>query len=950
MTSAEIRQKFFDFFAARGHEVVPSSPLVPANDPTLLFTNAGMVQFKDVFLGRERRDNLRAVTSQRCVRAGGKHNDLENVGYTARHHTFFEMLGNFSFGDYFKREAIAYAWEFLTQELKLPPEKLWVTVFKDDDEAADIWLNDIGVPAERFSRLGEKENFWAMGDTGPCGPCSEIFYDHGPQVAGGPPGSKDEDGDRYIEIWNLVFMQYERHADGRMQDLPKPSVDTGAGLERLAAVLQQVHSNYEIDLFRDLINAAAAITGEKDLENKSLRVIADHIRSCAFLVIDGVLPANEGRGYVLRRIMRRAIRHGHRLSVNEPFFYKLVEPLGKVMGDAYPELRQQQAQVERAIREEEEQFARTLDSGMVILERILAGLPKGHKVAGADVFKLYDTYGFPVDLTADVAREHGLEVDLAGFDKLMQQQRQRARAAGSFTAAPQLPLDPAMSTRFTGYEATEGSGKVVAMYSMDGAPVSRLEAGDEALVLLDSSPFYGESGGQVGDKGELRNHGMSMRVLDTQKQGEAVVHRGLMNLGSLAVGDEVTARVAAGERHAVTLNHSATHLMHAALRNILGEHVMQKGSLVDAGHLRFDFSHPKPVSPEELRAIEEQVNQQILLNSPASKEVMPIEAAREKGALAMFGEKYGDEVRVVSMGTKTGAAKTRDTTTGSDGKEFSIEFCGGTHVQRTGDIGMFKIRDESSISAGVRRLEAVTGKEALALMEQREQALQAACRVFKTNPEELADKAEQLLADLRAVSKERDSLKASATASAGKDLAPRAEPLGNSKLLIAAVDGFDSKALRQTVDSLKQQLGSSVILLASTDATGKVSLVAGISKDLTAQVQAGDLVNKVAMALGGKGGGRPDLAMAGAPDSTNLSKALSEVRPWLEATLGTSEASEPSPVKSETKPRRKTPRQPVARKTAKRKAVKRTVAKGDTRQRKVIKRKVSSKLKAKKKA
>ncbi|MGI9250250.1 MAG: alanine--tRNA ligase [Pseudohongiellaceae bacterium] len=876
MKSADIRRRFLEFFAARGHEIVPSSPLVPANDPTLLFTNSGMVQFKDVFLGRETRTYSRAVTSQRCVRAGGKHNDLENVGYTARHHTFFEMLGNFSFGDYFKREGIRYAWEFLTKELGLPPEKLWVTVFTDDDEAADIWLKEIKVPPTQFSRMGEKDNFWAMGDTGPCGPCSEIFYDHGPSVAGGPPGSPNEDGDRFIEIWNLVFMQFERKPDGSTIKLPKPSVDTGAGLERLAAVLQKVHSNYEIDLFQNLIEDIAKITGIKDLENKSLRVIADHIRSCAFLIIDGIMPANEGRGYVLRRIIRRAVRHGHRLGINDIFFYKLLPPLAKVMGDAYPELKDKGKLVAQVLQEEEQQFARTLEHGMAILDKAIHSLGKDKKnkvLPGETVFKLYDTYGFPADLTADVVREHGFELDMDGFEAAMAGQREQARAASNFAAAGEIDLGTADATRFTGYGNTEDESKVSALFNLEGQPVNEANSGEEVLVLLDSSPFYGESGGQVGDTGELLGASdsgsdtMLLKVLDTQKQGDVLVHRGRLEQGRLAVGDVVVSQVALGERIAITLNHSATHLMHSALRNILGDHVSQKGSLVDAGRLRFDFSHPTPVTPEQLSAIEDMVNEQILLNSEVSKEVMPLEAAKKKGALALFGEKYGDEVRVVSMGGN-----------------YSIEFCGGTHVDRTGEIGLFKITSETGISAGVRRIEAVTAKGALALIEREQQTLRAACKLLKATPDDLVEKLRQLGSAHKTLEKELEQLKAKLASSAGKDLASQAEQVKGINLLVAAVDNFNSKALRETVDKLKDQLGSCVIVLASTGAdkeASQVSLIAGVSKDLVDKVQAGELVNNVATQLGGKGGGRPDMAMAGATDAGGVDKALAGVKPWL---------------------------------------------------------------------
>ena len=866
MKSAEIRQKFLDFFAARGHEIVPSSPLVPGNDPTLLFTNAGMVQFKDVFLGAEKRDNPRATSSQRCVRAGGKHNDLENVGYTARHHTFFEMLGNFSFGDYFKREAIHFAWEFLTRDLGLPPEKLWVTVFREDDEAASIWLDEMKVDPERFSRMGEKDNFWAMGDTGPCGPCSEIFFDHGPEVAGGPPGSPDEDGDRYIEIWNLVFMQFERKADGSMTPLPKPSVDTGAGLERLAAVMQHVHSNYEIDLFATLIKDIAALTGTEDLSNNSLKVIADHIRSCAFLVADGVTPSNEGRGYVLRRIVRRAVRHGYQLGVEDVFFYKIVASLVKVMGEAYPELLTQQAFVEKVLKEEEEQFARTLDNGMTILKKAIADLD-GSEIPGDTVFKLYDTYGFPVDLTADIAREHELSLDMPGFERAMEVQRDQARAASSFSAVEKLDLDPSWKTNFTGYDRLQDEGRVEAIYSLSNEKLESVPADTEVLLVLDTTPFYAESGGQVGDQGVLESEAARFAVTDTQKQGNVYLHRGKLESGQLSVGDQVRALVAGNDRAAITLNHSATHLMNSALRSVLGNHVLQKGSLVDAGRLRFDFSHPSPLTREELRAIEELVNNQVLGNSSVSKEVMPIEDARKKGALALFGEKYGDEVRVVSMGG-----------------DFSIEFCGGCHVQRTGDIGLFKIISETGISAGVRRIEAVTGRGALALIEREENTLREASAVLKTNPDELLGKVEALAKQNRELERQLEQLKARMASSAGDDLSNQAIEINGKKLLIASLEGFNPKTLRDTVDQLKNKLGSGVVVLANSS-EGKINLIAGVSKDLTASVKAGDLVNMVALQVGGKGGGRPDMAMAGGSDLEALPAALASVQPWLEERL-----------------------------------------------------------------
>jgi alanyl-tRNA synthetase len=866
MDSAVIRQKFLDFFAARGHEIVPSSSLVPGNDPTLLFTNAGMVQFKDAFLGQEQRANLRATSSQRCVRAGGKHNDLENVGYTARHHTFFEMLGNFSFGDYFKREAIQYAWELLTVEFGLPPERLWVTVYKDDDEAAAIWLEEMKIDPKRFSRLGEKDNFWAMGDTGPCGPCSEIFYDHGPDVPGGPPGSPDDDGDRYIEIWNLVFMQFERKADGNMTPLPKPSVDTGAGLERVAAVLQGVHSNYEIDLFQSLLRDAAAITGMADTTHTSLRVIADHIRSCAFLVVDGVVPSNEGRGYVLRRIVRRAVRHGYQLGVNDIFFYKLVAALIKVMGEAYPELVRQQAFVEKVLKEEEQQFARTLENGMAILEKGIADL-KGKVIPGTMVFQLYDTYGFPVDLTADVAREHGLTLDMAGFEQAMNVQREQARAASNFSAVEKLAIPASSKTEFIGYDHLAGTAQVTGLFGLDGAPVESASAETELLVLLNTSPFYGESGGQIGDAGVLEKAGVRFDVLDTQKQGEVLVHRGVLRQGELRLGDEVTAAVSKQDRADITLNHSATHLMHAALRKVLGEHVTQKGSLVTADRLRFDFSQPTAVTAAEIRQIESLVNQEILANSEVTKEIMPIAEAKQRGAMALFGEKYGNEVRVVSMGGK-----------------FSTELCGGCHVRRTGDIGLFKIISESGISAGVRRIEAVTGNGALALVEKQEQTLKQLSELMKSSPDGLVEKVQQLAASSKALEKQLAQLKSKLASDTGSDLAGLAEDLGSSKLLAVAVDGFNPKDMRDTVDQLKNKLGSSVVVL-MTVADGKVSIVAGVSKDLTEKVKAGELVNMVAQQVGGKGGGRPDMAMAGGSDVGAVKSALASIKPWVQEKL-----------------------------------------------------------------
>lgn len=870
MKSAEIRQAFLDYFAERGHTVVDSSSLVPGNDPTLLFTNAGMVQFKDVFLGQDRRDYKRAASSQRCVRAGGKHNDLENVGYTARHHTFFEMLGNFSFGDYFKQDAIRFAWEFLTVNLKLPPEKLWVTVFQEDDEAERIWLEEIGVDPLRFSKLGEKDNFWAMGDTGPCGPCSEIFYDHGEDVPGGPPGSPDEEGDRYIEIWNLVFMQFNRDAKGNLAPLPAPSVDTGMGLERISAVMQGVHSNYEIDLFQSLLKAVARVTGAKQSTSASLNVIADHIRSCAFLVNDGVLPSNEGRGYVLRRIIRRAIRHGHQLGAQDTFFYKLVAPLAEVMGDAYPELRINQAKIEAALKAEEEQFSRTLDNGMQLLESAITDLD-GETLPGDTVFMLYDTYGFPVDLTADIARERGLKLDMAGFEECMQAQRQRARAASRFDASEQLDLGKLENTRFTGYEHTsESDCEVLGLY-VDGEAVEQVSAGESAIVVLSQTPFYAESGGQVGDKGLLQNAQASFTVQDTQKQGEQFLHQGQLTLGSLATGDKLKASIDTEQRQAIMLNHSATHLLHAALRQVLGEHVTQKGSLVNAEYLRFDFSHSKPVSTEELDRIVMLVNGQIQQNSEVSKAIMSMDAAKAKGAMAFFGEKYGTEVRVISMGGNTETA-------------FSVELCGGTHVNRTGDIGLFRIVQESGIAAGVRRIEAVTGLQALRLVNAQEQRLGNIAALLKSDQKGLEQKISQLLKGNRDLEKQLAQLKARLASSAGSDLSAQAIELNGTRLLVAEIDGVDAKALRDTCDQLKNKLGSAIIVLA-TVTEDKVSLVAGVTQDLTARVKAGDLVNTVAVQVGGKGGGRPDMAMAGGTEPEKLKSALASVKQTVSSLL-----------------------------------------------------------------
>ena len=874
MTSAELRAAFLNYFKQRDHEVVASSSLVPANDPTLLFTNAGMVQFKEVFLGRDKRSYKRATSSQRCVRAGGKHNDLENVGYTARHHTFFEMLGNFSFGDYFKREAIEYAWEFLTDTLAIPAEKLWVTVYEEDDEAADIWLNDIKVDAKRFTRIGDKaggkkyesDNFWSMGDTGPCGPCTEIFYDHGPDIPGGPPGSPDEDGDRYIEIWNLVFMQYDRDKQGKLSPLPKPSVDTGMGLERLAAVMQGVHSNYEIDLFVNLIKAAAKVTGCKDKDNNSLKVIADHIRSCAFLIVDGVVPANEGRGYVLRRIIRRAIRHGHKLGMREPFFYKLVAPLVKEMGEAYPELAAAQAMVERVLRQEEERFAETLDQGMQILEQVIADL-QDKVIPGTTIFKLYDTYGFPADLTGDIARERELSLDMAGFDQEMDAQRERARAANAFAADYGEGLNLEGETEFTGYEHLVEPAVITDLY-VDGSAVEELAEGQQGLLVLDRTPFYAESGGQVGDTGSLIGQQGRFRVQDTQKQGGQVfVHLGEVTDGVIKVGDSVEALVDTERRQEIMLNHSATHLMHAALRQVLGEHVTQKGSLVEADRLRFDFSHFEPITDEQLTEIETLVNDQIRNNLAVETQVMSHQDAINSGAMALFGEKYGDKVRVLRMG------------------DFSIELCGGTHVSRTGDIGLFKLIVETGIAAGVRRIEAVTGQQALNWIQQGENQLQTLAGLLKADRPSVEERVLQIVDRNRSLEKELERLKGKLASSQGDDLLSQAVDIQGVKVLAAQLDGADPKGLRDTLDQLKNKLGASAIVLATVQGD-KVSLVAGVSKDQTKSIKAGELVNVVAQQVGGKGGGRPDMAQAGGNQPQALPAALASVPDWVRGKLG----------------------------------------------------------------
>ncbi|MBB3061686.1 alanine--tRNA ligase [Microbulbifer rhizosphaerae] len=870
MKSAQIRDAFLNYFAEQGHTIVPSSSLVPGNDPTLLFTNAGMVQFKDTFLGLESRPYNRAVSSQRCVRAGGKHNDLENVGYTARHHTFFEMLGNFSFGDYFKREAIQFAWEFLTQVLKLPEDRLWVTVHISDDEAADIWQKEVGVSPDRFSRLDE-DNFWQMGDTGPCGPSSEIFYDHGADVPGGPPGSDNDDLDRYIEIWNLVFMQFERSADGELHPLPRPSVDTGMGLERIAAVLQGVHSNYEIDLFQALLKAAGKIVGCDDLEEKSLRVIADHIRSCSFLIADGVMPSNEGRGFVLRRIIRRAVRHGHKLGHKQIFFYQLVEALAEQMGDAYPELREKQQIIENALRKEEEQFAKTLDKGMALLDDALATL-EGNEIPGELVFTLHDTYGFPTDLTQDIARERGLTLDMPGYEEAMEAQRQRARAAGKFKQEYAGALDLEGATEFLGYETTGAEGTVLAIIK-DGEQVQRLEEGEKGAVVLDRTPFYAESGGQVGDSGYLEQADDRFEVRDCTKQGAHHLHSGKVLSGGIAVGDKLHARVSADVRQSTALNHSATHLLHAALRKVLGEHVTQKGSLVDSERLRFDFSHPEAVTAKQLHAIESLVNTQIRANTPVETEETDIETAKQKGAMALFGEKYGDRVRVLSMGEI------------DDGSPFSVELCGGTHVQRTGDIGLLRIVAESGIASGQRRIEAVTGAHALALFDSAQQRLEHAAALLKARPDTLAEKVEQLLANNRKLEKELAQLKTKLASGSGGDLASQAVELNGFKLLAASVDGADAKSLRDLADQMKNKLGSGVVLLAAPG-EDKVALVAAVTKDLTGRIAAGELMRFAAGKLGGKGGGRPDMAQGGGADVAALPAMLAEVPAWVEGHLG----------------------------------------------------------------
>ena len=860
----ELRRIFLEFFRERGHEVVPTSPLVPGNDPTLLFTNSGMVQFKDVFLGRDRRPYRRAVTAQRCVRAGGKHNDLENVGYTARHHTFFEMLGNFSFGDYFKREAIAFCWRLVTGEFGLPPERLWVTVYEEDDEAAAIWLDEVGVDPGRFVRCGEKDNFWSMGDTGPCGPCSEVFYDHGPEVPGGPPGSPEEDGDRYVELWNLVFMQYDRDSEGRLTPLPAPSVDTGMGIERAAAVLQGVHSNYETDLFRELIAAAAEITGATDPAEQSLRVLADHVRASAFLVCDGVMPSNEGRGYVLRRIIRRAIRHGHRLGMADPFFHKLVGPLEAQMGEAYPELGRRRGLVERALRTEEERFALTLDQGMRMLERAIAD-HRGDILPGETVFRLYDTYGFPADLTADVVRERGLRVDLDAFETAMASQRRRARARARFSAAGERGPGFDQHSDFLGYDESAAEGEVLALLR-DGEPAAALGPGEEAWVVLDRTPFYPEAGGQIGDRGTLSSERARFEVRDARRFGDAIAHLGLLREGALRTGERVHARIDAAARASIARHHTATHLLHAALREVLGTHVEQKGSLVAADRLRFDFSHYEPLRPEQLQAVERRVNDRVLGNDPARIEVMPLAAARASGAVALFGEKYDDPVRVLSIGG------------------YSVELCGGTHVARTGDVGLFKLVSETGIAAGVRRVEALAGGAALDWLARNDRRLARVAALVKSERGAVVERVEQVLARNRELEKELWALKARLAASRSEALAAQAVEVEGLAVLAARVEDANAGSLRESVDHLKSRLGSAVVVLAAVDGR-KVRLVAGVTRDLNDRIAAGPLVNFVAGQVGGRGGGRPDLAQAGGNDPDRVEQAIASVPRWVREQL-----------------------------------------------------------------
>lgn len=872
-TTAQIRQSYLDFFHSKGHQVVASSSLVPENDPTLLFTNAGMNQFKNVFLGLEKRPYSRATTAQRCVRAGGKHNDLENVGYTARHHTFFEMLGNFSFGDYFKQDAIHFGWEFLTspQWLGLPKERLWVTVYETDEEAYKIWHDEIGIVAERIIRIGDNkgapyasDNFWQMGDTGPCGPCTEIFYDHGDHIWGGPPGSPEEDGDRYIEIWNIVFMQFNRHADGTMEKLPKPSVDTGMGLERISAVLQHVNSNYDIDIFQKLIAKTAELTGEKDLTNKSLRVIADHIRSCAYLIVDGVVPSNEGRGYVLRRIIRRAVRHGHLLGAAEAFFYKLVPTLIEVMAQAGEEVKKHQATVEKLLRLEEEQFARTLERGLTLLDEALAEV-KGKVLSGEVAFKLYDTYGFPLDLTADVCRERGITIDEAGFEREMENQRLRAQSASQFGMDYNNVIRVDGITRFEGYTESETLAKVTALFH-DGKPVDTISSGQSAVVILDNTPFYAESGGQIGDIGRLEGNGFNFDVKDTQKYGQVFGHIGELTQGSLSVGQSVNAVVDEVRRQRISLNHSATHLLHAALRQVLGEHVAQKGSLVSDALLRFDFAQHEPISKAQLAEVERIVNQQVRANNPIKTDIMELEAAKAKGAMALFGEKYSDQVRVLTMG------------------DFSIELCGGIHAKRTGDIGLFKIVTETAVAAGIRRIEAITGETAIEWLQNQQSLLNQSAELLKSDVNSITDKISLLQDKFKKVEKKLQTLKEKAALQAGNDLAQSAVKINGVSVIAQQLDGIEAKSLRSMVDSLKNQLGSAVIVFASV-VDEKVNLIVGVTQDLTGKVKAGELVNLMAQQVGGKGGGRPDMAMAGGTQPENVNKALSVCSDWLKANL-----------------------------------------------------------------
>jgi alanyl-tRNA synthetase len=872
MSAADVRRAFLEFFRERGHTVVASSSLVPGNDPTLLFTNAGMVQFKDCFLGKEKRDYVRAASSQRCVRAGGKHNDLENVGYTARHHTFFEMLGNFSFGDYFKKDAIRFAWDFVTGTLKIDPARLMVTVYHTDDEAFDLWNKMIGLPAEKIVRIGDKpgggsDNFWQMGDTGPCGPCTEIFYDHGENIPGGPPGSPDDDGDRWIEIWNLVFMQFDRSADGKLTPLPKPSVDTGAGLERMSAVMQGVTNNYDIDLFKNLVKAAAALAGTSDLNNASLRVISDHIRACTFLIIDGVLPSNEGRGYVLRRIIRRAIRHGYKLGIKDAFFYKLVDTLAAEMGDAFPELKAGKVHAAKVLKQEEERFAETLANGMQLLEAAFASLKGGKTVDGETVFKLYDTYGFPVDLTNDIARERGLNIDVAGFETAMEAQRERARAASKFGVDLSGGVKVEGKTSFLGYEKVSDIGQVVALLK-NGAAVQTLNAGDEGEVVLDRTPFYAESGGQVGDAGELGNVSARFLVVDTQKRGAAYSHIGQLEKGSISIGDKLAAKVDEPRRKAIMANHTATHLLHAALRQVLGTHVQQKGSLVAPDRLRFDFSHFQAITPEELRRIERLVNAEIRANADAETREMPYDTAVAEGAIALFGEKYEKDVRVLRVGS------------------FSMELCGGTHVARAGDIGFFKIVSEGGVAAGVRRIEAITAEGALDYVERTEDLVREVAGLVRGSRDEVRTKVADALERIRQLEKENRQLKDKLASGAGTDLSAGARDIAGVKLVAAQVDGADAGALRNAVDQLKDKLKSAIIVLASVDATNKITLVAGVTADQTAKVKAGELVGNVAGQVGGKGGGRPDFAQAGGNNPAALGAALASVEAFVRTKLG----------------------------------------------------------------